>query len=74
MKQNEPLKLKTCLKIKCIDGEITKDKVRRKWYEISSQYHPDKVQHLGEKLKILAENEIKKRNGAYKFICDYYGF
>jgi hypothetical protein len=73
-KQNNTLTLKVCLEILCIEGEITKDKVIRKWYELSSQYHPDKVQHLGEKLKILADNEIKKINAAYKFICDYYGF
>lgn len=34
------------------------------------EYHPDKVAHLGEKLKLIADLETKKLNAAYSMLKD----
>ena len=39
--------------------------MRRRYYELASQYHPDKVHLLGPKLRELAEIEMKTINEAY---------
>jgi len=32
------------------------------------QYHPDKVGHLGEEFKKVAEEKMKEINNAYEFL------
>lgn len=41
--------------------------IKRRYRELVMQYHPDKVSHLGLRLKETAENEIKKINEAYSY-------
>jgi hypothetical protein len=43
--------------------------VKRKYRELVTQYHPDKVNHLGPKLREVAEKEMKEINEAYAFFC-----
>lgn len=50
-----------------IQGEITLDKVKRCYKELVAQYHPDKVCHLGPKLREVAEQEMKNLNEAYEY-------
>jgi DnaJ like chaperone protein len=38
------------------------------------QYHPDRVAHLGPKLREVAEHEMKEINEAYDFFRRKYGF
>jgi len=51
-----------------LTGMITKQQVRIKYLELVSQYHPDKVQHLGPELQELAELKTKEINAAYDWL------
>jgi len=48
-----------------LTGTITKQQIRLKYLGLVSQYHPDKVQHLGPALRELAETKTKEINAAY---------
>ncbi len=48
--------------------------VKRVYKHLAVQYHPDKVAHLGPKLREVAEKEMKKINEAYAFFREAYGF
>ena len=52
---------------------ITKEDVKRRYRELSLQYHPDTVNHAGPKIKELAEKEMKKINEAYAYFEKKYG-
>ena len=41
--------------------------IKKRYRELVRQYHPDKVNHLGPKLKEVAEREMKEINEAYAF-------
>ncbi|MGB3225952.1 MAG: DnaJ domain-containing protein, partial [Desulforhopalus sp.] len=34
---------------------------------LSMQYHPDKVRHLGDEFRAVAENKMKEINAAYDY-------
>lgn len=55
-------------------GTYTVDDIKRAYKKAASQYHPDKVHHLGGRLKDIAEEEMKKINEAYEFFRDKYKF
>jgi len=57
-----------------LSGEIDGDLIKRKWRERSVEYHPDKVSHLGPKLKEVAEREMKEINEAYEYFRNKYRF
>jgi len=42
------------------------DEVTKSYKRLISQYHPDKVESLGEDLRALAERKSKQINSAYK--------
>lgn len=52
-------------KVLGLNGRMTREDVKRRWKELTVQYHPDKVAHLGPKLKEVAEEEMKAINAAY---------
>ena len=60
-------------KILGLTGSITADDIKRRWRELSKQYHPDQVHHLGPKLKAVAEREMKDINAAYDYLRKKYG-
>ena len=47
--------------------------IQRRDRELAAQYHPDKVSHLGPKLRQVAEVEMKAINEAYDFFRKKYG-
>jgi hypothetical protein len=55
-------------------GRVTAEDVRSHYRKLAAGYHPDKVNHLGEKLKVVAEHEMKEINEAYEFFRKKYGF
>ena len=55
-----------------LKGKVTPADVRRRYYELASQYHPDKVHLLGPKLRELAEIEMKAINEAYRHFKSKY--
>ena len=60
-------------KVLGLNGRVTRDEVKRRWKELTIQYHPDKVAHLGPKLRELAEQEMEAINEAYDYFRNKYG-
>ncbi len=44
-----------------------KDTIKKAYRKLSMKYHPDKVRHLGEEFRAVAEEKMKEINGAYDF-------
>ncbi len=49
-----------------LGSNFTVEDIKRRYRELVAKYHPDKVNHLGEKLKEMAEREMKEINEAYE--------
>lgn len=47
--------------------------VKKAYRKLSMQYHPDKVAHLGEEFKAVAEEKMKEINAAYSHFKQRYG-
>jgi hypothetical protein len=61
-------------KILCLKGQVTKEDIKRAYYSQIKKYHPDKVQHLGDEFKIIAEQKTKEINNAYNYFRRKYKF
>lgn len=46
--------------------------IKRKYKDLLSKYHPDKVQHLGVEFQEMAENKTRKIVEAYEFFRKKY--
>lgn len=55
-------------------SSFTVEEIKRRYRELVAKYHPDKVNHLGEKLKETAEREMKEINEAYEYFKKKYNF
>ena len=55
-------------KILGLESSATDNEVRKTYRKMAAKYHPDKVAHLGEDLKNLAEEKFKALNDAYQNI------
>ena len=44
-----------------------KDAIKKAYRKLCMKYHPDKVRHLGEEFRIVAEGKMKEINAAYDF-------
>lgn len=51
-----------------VTGEYTKDNIKKTFYENAKKYHPDKVRHLDESERILAEKIFKEKQQAYEIL------
>ncbi len=49
-----------------VDRQASQKEIREAYLELANQYHPDKVMHLGEEFKELAENRFKEIQMAYE--------
>ncbi len=47
--------------------------VKQAYRKLSMQYHPDKVAHLGEEFRKVAEEKMKEINEAYQYFRKKYG-
>ncbi len=47
--------------------------VKQAYRKLSMQYHPDKVAHLGDEFKKVAEEKMKEINEAYQYLKKKYG-
>ncbi|MCK5437035.1 MAG: DnaJ domain-containing protein, partial [Desulfobulbaceae bacterium] len=45
-----------------------RDEVKKAYRELSMKYHPDKVVHLGEEFRKVAEEKMKDLNAAYQYL------
>ena len=48
----------------------SREEIKAAYRELASQYHPDKVAHLGEELQALAEQRFKEIQNAYQTLMD----
>lgn len=55
-------------KILGLKSSDTDNEVKKTYRKMAAKYHPDKVAHLGEDLKNLAEEKFKALNDAYQNI------
>lgn len=46
------------------------DEIKKAYRQLASQYHPDKVSHLGEEFRVMAEARFKEIQEAYQKISD----
>lgn len=46
----------------------TADEIKKSYRKLSMQYHPDKVGHLGDEFKAVAEDKMKEINAAYDYL------
>jgi len=60
-------------KVLGLKGSCTKEDVKKAYRELATQYHPDLAQHLGPKLREVAEAEMKKINEAFEYFQRKYG-
>lgn len=44
-----------------------KDTIKKSYRKLSMKYHPDKVRHLGEEFRVVAEEKMKEINAAYDY-------
>ena len=56
-----------------LEGEISREQIKKRYRDLVSQYHPDKVAHLGPKLVLAAEEEMKAINASYQFFKKRFG-
>ncbi|MBU0528941.1 TerB family tellurite resistance protein [bacterium] len=59
---------KSAYQILEIDLSDSNDEVKKAYRKMAKKYHPDKVAHLGEELRVIAEEKFKAVNKAYKDI------
>jgi len=49
-----------------VDRGASQKEIREAYLELANQYHPDKVVHLGDEFRALAENRFKEIQSAYE--------
>ena len=58
----------TAYRILGVDDSATDTDIKKAYRKMANKYHPDKVTHLGDDLRISAENKFKAVNDAYQTI------
>ena len=48
-----------------LDRNASQDEIKKAFRQLSNKYHPDKVSHLGDEFKELAEKRFKEIQEAY---------
>lgn len=50
-----------------LEKGATMDQIKKAYRKLSMQYHPDKVRHLGDEFRNVAEEKMKEINAAYDY-------
>ena len=53
-----------------IDRRATAAEIKQSYRKLAGKYHPDKLEHLGEEFKELAEKRFKEIQKAYQELTD----
>jgi len=66
----EPKKEKAPHEVLGVERDASIEQIKAAYRELANQYHPDKVTHLGEEFKILAERRFKEIQKAYQELSE----
>jgi len=50
-----------------LDSNASKEEIKKAYRKLSMKYHPDKVRHLGDEFRTIAEEKMKEINAAYDY-------
>lgn len=50
-----------------LEKDANMDEIKKAYRKLSMKYHPDKVRHLGEEFRTIAEQKMKEINAAYDY-------
>ncbi|HNU74411.1 MAG: Chaperone protein DnaJ [Deltaproteobacteria bacterium ADurb.BinA179] len=53
-----------------LESGASKDEIQKAYRTLANKYHPDKVQHLGEEFRVLAEERFKEIRQAYTVLME----
>ena len=53
-----------------VERNATLEEIKKAYRELANRYHPDKVAHLGDEFKAMAENRFKEIQQAYQEIMN----
>jgi len=56
-----------------LSADVTFAEIKSAYRKLSMEYHPDKVAHLGEEFRKVAEEKMKEINGAYQYLKKKFG-
>ena len=65
-KQEEKSSFKTPYDVLGIEENATEEKIKKAYRKLAGTYHPDKVIHLGDEFRTLAEKRFKEIQEAYQ--------
>ncbi len=52
-----------------VDSNASLEDIKKAYYQLVKQYHPDLVDNLGPELKMLARTRTTQINEAYEYLC-----
>ena len=55
-----------------IDRKTSLDEIKQAYRKLALKYHPDRVDHLGDEFRSLAEQKFKEIHKAYRELADRY--
>jgi DnaJ like chaperone protein len=64
--------VRTALSLFGLDKAATFEQVRATYRELVKSYQPDKLAHLGQELRRVAEMKTKEINTAYRVLEKFY--
>lgn len=67
-KFSEKVTYETACEILGIKTGASQDEIKKAYHQLAQKYHPDKVSHLAEEFKVIAENKMKEINAAYMML------
>ena len=51
---------------------VTISQVKTAYRDMLAKYHPDKVDHLGDDIKLIAQQRTREITAAYQYFCERY--
>ncbi|HUN55222.1 MAG TPA: DnaJ domain-containing protein [Smithella sp.] len=55
-----------------LKGKVSEENIKNRYRQLMSEYHPDKVQHLGREFQQMAEFKTKEIQEAYDYLKQNY--
>lgn len=55
-----------------LKGKVAASDVKKAYRDLLAKYHPDKVHHLGDEFKHIADQKTREIIAAYEYFCEKY--